>query len=82
MDLNGKRVLVVGLGKTGVATVRFLTEKGAVVFASDEKPASELVDATSALGDLNVNMQLGEHRLDVMSQTDMVVPSPGVRHLT
>ncbi|MDO9528517.1 MAG: UDP-N-acetylmuramoyl-L-alanine--D-glutamate ligase [Syntrophales bacterium] len=78
MDLNGKRVLVVGLGKTGVATVRFLTEKGAVVFASDEKPASELVDATSALGDLNVNMQLGEHRLDVMSQTDMVVPSPGV----
>lgn len=78
MDLNGKRILVVGLGKTGVATVKFLTEKGAVVFASDEKPASELVDAMSALGDLNVNMQLGEHRLDIMSQTDMVVPSPGV----
>lgn len=78
MDLNGKRILVVGLGKTGVATVRFLTEKGALVFASDEKPASELVDAMSALGDLNVNMQLGEHRLDIMSQTDMVVPSPGV----
>jgi UDP-N-acetylmuramoylalanine--D-glutamate ligase len=78
MDLNGKRILVVGLGKTGVATVRFLTEKGAVVSASDEKPASELVDAMSALGDLNVNMQVGEHRLDIMSQTDMVVPSPGV----
>lgn len=78
MDLDGKRVLVVGLGKTGVSTARFLTEKGAVVFASDEKPASELVDATSALGDLNVNLQLGEHSPEVISQIDMVVPSPGV----
>ncbi len=78
MDLNGKRVLVVGLGKTGVATVRFLKEKGAVVFASDEKPASKLMYAISELGDLNVNMQLGEHTLDIMSQMDMVVPSPGV----
>jgi len=78
MDLSGKRVLVIGLGKTGISTVRFLTEKGAVVSASDEKPASELEDATSALRDLKVNIQTGGHRLEIISQIDMVIPSPGV----
>ena len=78
MDLNGKKVLVIGLGKTGVSTVRFLTERGAVVFASDEKPASELEDAISALGDIRVNLQTGGHKLEPLFQSDIVIPSPGV----
>ena len=78
MDLHDRRVLVIGLGKTGVSTVRFLVEKGAVVFASDEKSASELEDAISALEGLKVNLQLGENNPEILSEIDLVIPSPGV----
>ncbi|MBW2650899.1 MAG: UDP-N-acetylmuramoyl-L-alanine--D-glutamate ligase, partial [Deltaproteobacteria bacterium] len=49
MDLSGKRVLVIGLGRTGVATAGFLLDKGARVLAADEKPVSELGDAIEVL---------------------------------
>ena len=39
MDLNNKRVLVVGLGKSGVASALFLKSRGARVTVSDSKPA-------------------------------------------
>ena len=42
MDLNNKRVLVVGLGKSGVASALFLKSRGARVTVSDSKPESEL----------------------------------------
>ena len=42
MDLKGKKVLVVGLARTGVAAVRFLTKRGARVKVSDAKTAAEL----------------------------------------
>jgi UDP-N-acetylmuramoylalanine--D-glutamate ligase len=78
MDLHGARVLIVGLGKTGVSTARFLAEKGAEVFITDEKPASEIEDAICALSDINVNLQTGGHRSEILSQIDLIVPSPGV----
>ena len=42
MDLNNKRVLVVGLGKSGVASALFLKARGARVTVSDAKPQGEL----------------------------------------
>ena len=41
MDLNDKRVLVVGLGKSGVASALFLKANGARVTVSDSKPEAE-----------------------------------------
>ena len=49
MDLEGKAVLVIGLGRTGVATARFLLEKGARVLAAEEKPLAELGDTIDPL---------------------------------
>ena len=42
MDVNNKRVLVVGLGKSGVASALFLKAKGARVTVSDAKPQDQL----------------------------------------
>ena len=78
MDLSGRRVMVIGLGKTGVATARFLAERGSHVLIADEKPASELGDAIRALGDLNVELELGKNDPHILSHIDIVVPSPGV----
>ncbi|MBW2595027.1 MAG: UDP-N-acetylmuramoyl-L-alanine--D-glutamate ligase [Deltaproteobacteria bacterium] len=79
MDLSGKRVLVIGLGRTGVATAGFLLDKGAKVLAADEKPVSELGDAIEVLdGVADVELGIGQDDLDVLSRADMIVPSPGV----
>ncbi len=75
MELKGKKVLVIGLGKTGIAMARFLRERGARVFLTDERP---LADLSASVGDL---ADLGEARAyaaDSLDGIDLVVPSPGV----
>jgi UDP-N-acetylmuramoylalanine--D-glutamate ligase len=78
MNLKGQRILVIGLGKTGIASVRFLMGQGAKVIATDEKPQSELKDAVHELGSLSANLEFCEYNTDILSRVDMIVPSPGV----
>ncbi|MDO9515724.1 MAG: UDP-N-acetylmuramoyl-L-alanine--D-glutamate ligase [Syntrophales bacterium] len=79
MDLEGKTVLVIGLGRTGVATAGLLLERGARVLVADEKPACELGDAIDALGgEGKVEVGIGQDEVGVLSRTDLIVPSPGV----
>jgi len=79
MDLDGKTVLVVGLGRTGVATAGFLLERRARVLVADEKPVCELGDAIDALGGAgDVEVGIGQDDVGVLSRTDLIVPSPGV----
>jgi len=79
MNLSGKRILVIGLGRTGVATARFLLDKGARVMIADEKPVSELGDAADVFtGLVDVELGIRQDDTDVLSRTDMIVPSPGV----
>ena len=49
VELRGKRVLVVGLARTGVATALFCAGRGAVVTATDSRPAAELAEAAAKL---------------------------------
>ena len=79
MDLEGKTVLVIGLGRTGIATARFLLDKGARVLAADEKPISELGEAIAPLrGVPGIEFGIGQGDLDALSRVDLIVPSPGV----
>jgi UDP-N-acetylmuramoylalanine--D-glutamate ligase len=78
MDLKDKKVLVVGLARTGVAAVRFLAGRGARVKVSDAKPAGELGAALEALGGLPVEWELGGHTLPTFLKADLIVVSPGV----
>lgn len=78
MDVAGKKILVIGLGRTGTALTRFLVGRGACVSVTDSKPASEVQENIDALKDLPVCFALGSHTLDLLSGIDMIVPSPGV----
>jgi UDP-N-acetylmuramoylalanine--D-glutamate ligase len=78
MDLAGKRILVIGLGKTGIAVVRFLAGQGAIVTVTDEKPLAEWEGTLREIGDLHTNLKIGSYDSDSLSRTDMVIPSPGV----
>ena len=47
MELEGKRILVAGLGRSGVAATQFLCQQGAQVMATDSKSATELQSVLS-----------------------------------
>ncbi|MFZ0479646.1 MAG: UDP-N-acetylmuramoyl-L-alanine--D-glutamate ligase [Terriglobales bacterium] len=78
MDLKDKRVLVVGLGKSGVASALFLKSRGARVTVSDTKPEAELRKEILLLLEHGVTVETGGHGDRTFRGQDMIVVSPGV----
>src|SRR4029077_1698349 len=78
MDLNNKRVLVVGLGKSGVASALFLKGHGARVTVSDTKPQDQLKDEIPVLLDQGIVVETGGHGERTFRGQDLIVVSPGV----
>jgi len=77
-DFAGKRVLVVGLARTGIVTSLFAAGYGATVTATDEKSESELGDAVERLRAAGVQLELGRHTEATFLAQDLIVLSPGV----
>jgi UDP-N-acetylmuramoylalanine--D-glutamate ligase len=78
MDLNNKRVLVVGLGKSGVASALFLKQHGARVSVSDTKSGDELRNEIPVLLDHGITVETGGHGERTFRGQDLIVVSPGV----
>ena len=78
MNVNDKRVLVVGLGKSGVASALFLKSKGARVTVSDTKPSDQLKDEIPVLLDQGIAVETGGHGERTFGGQDLIVVSPGV----
>ncbi len=77
-DLTGKKVLVIGLARTGVATSLFCVRHGAHVTAVDTRPEAELTDASAKLRAAGVALCLGGYTNEILAGHDLVIPSPGV----
>jgi UDP-N-acetylmuramoylalanine--D-glutamate ligase len=78
VDLKDKRVLVVGLGKSGVASALFLKDRGARVTVSDTKSPDQLRDAIPILLDHGITVETGGHGERTFRGQDLIVVSPGV----
>jgi UDP-N-acetylmuramoylalanine--D-glutamate ligase len=78
LEVKGKRVLVVGLGKSGVSSALFLHEKGARVTVSDTKTEEQLKQGIPALLDKGIIVEAGHHRERTFRGQDLIVVSPGV----
>lgn len=78
MELKGKKVLVVGLGKSGLAAALFLRRKGAQVTVSDIRSADALGKAIPALLEEGIAVEAGGHGLLTFRRQDLIVVSPGV----
>jgi UDP-N-acetylmuramoylalanine--D-glutamate ligase len=78
IELAGKKVLVVGLARTGIATALFCAERGARVTATEARPEPEIAEAAAKLRAAGVTLELGGHRPETFVQQDLIVPSPGV----
>jgi UDP-N-acetylmuramoylalanine--D-glutamate ligase len=78
MELGGRKVVVVGLGKTGIQTVRFLLEKGAEIRASDINPLEKLSEDLKVFMESGVRIESGGHHEKNFLWADTIVLSPGV----
>jgi UDP-N-acetylmuramoylalanine--D-glutamate ligase len=80
MMLHGKKVLVVGLARSGVSAARFLAARGADVTVTDRAPADRLAAQIDKLGGA-ARLELGGHRPESFTGADLIVMSPGVPEL-
>jgi UDP-N-acetylmuramoylalanine--D-glutamate ligase len=78
IELAGKKVLVVGLARTGIATALFCAERGARVTATESRSEPEIAEAAKKLRMAGVKLELGAHQAETFVQQDLIVPSPGV----
>ncbi len=78
LELNGKRALVIGAARSGLAAARLLAAQGALVTLNDLKSASELEAGLDSLKNISVNLRLGEGPEALLPQADLLVLSPGV----
>ncbi|MGB7264389.1 MAG: UDP-N-acetylmuramoyl-L-alanine--D-glutamate ligase, partial [Terracidiphilus sp.] len=78
MELKGKKVLVVGLGKSGLAAALFLRRRGAQVTVSDIRSAESLAKEIPALLEEGIMVEAGGHGLLTFRRQDLIVVSPGV----
>src|SRR5271170_8217846 len=82
MDLRNKRVLVVGLGKSGLSAAMFLRAQGARVTVSDTRSAVALEKEIPALLEAGIMVEAGGHGLLTFRRQVLIVVSPGVPYDT
>jgi UDP-N-acetylmuramoylalanine--D-glutamate ligase len=78
VELKGKKVLIVGLARTGVAVARFLVQAGALVTVTDLHSEEALSSSLTELTGLEIDFELGRHVPYTFLMSDLIVVSPGV----
>ncbi len=79
MNIEGRKALVLGAGKSGIASAKFLAERGAVVALHDKKEVENWPEAARSLKTSdNVSFMTGEIPSRLLDQIDLIVISPGV----
>ena len=78
MDVKGRKALVIGAARSGIASARFLAQRGATVALNDRLPLSKWAPAALALKTEGVGLVEGDPPSWLLDQVDLVVVSPGV----
>src|SRR6476659_8286789 len=78
MDLAGKKVLIIGAARSGIAAAQFLTARGAIVALNDQKPLDQWSEQAVALKEMGVGLVPGDPPAWLLDQLELIVVSPGV----
>ncbi|MEG2247050.1 MAG: UDP-N-acetylmuramoyl-L-alanine--D-glutamate ligase [Peptostreptococcaceae bacterium] len=78
MDLKNKNVLLVGLAKTGVSTIKKLDKLGSKIIVNDIKSEDELKDIIKQIENLESVEYILGHHLENVDNIDLTIVSPGV----
>src|SRR5262245_40434691 len=74
-SVEGRRVVVVGAARSGIAAAELLARRGARVTLTEKQ---ERFDGMERLRALGVDLELGRHRPGTLADADLIVTSPGV----
>ena len=74
------KILVVGLGKTGMALARFFKKRGGRVTVTDMAVNGRLEENIQTLKQMGIRRELGQHRTETFEGADLIAISPGVPH--
>lgn len=77
MDLKDKRVLVMGLGISGLSTIKALNKYGAKIIITDSKDEIELKETLNSIKHIDLEKKLGNKEVD-LSKVDLIIKSPGI----
>lgn len=77
-NFKDKKVLVLGLGKSGREAALYLSEAGAAVFVSDKSENPETIKAAVMLNKMGIIVTLGSQNINLLDNKDFVVVSPGI----
>ncbi len=77
VQLDGKRVAVLGAARSGIAVSQLLTRHGASVLLSDVKPAAQLSLPADLLQNKKITLETGKHSKAVL-ESDIICISPGL----
>jgi len=75
---TGKRVLILGAARQGLALARWLARHGARVTLSDARTEAQMASARESLADLPITWALGGHPLELLNNCDLLCLSGGV----
>ncbi len=78
MEWANKKILVVGLGKSGEAAARYAAMRGACVTIAESRDASMVRDAMARLDTFSITYRFGAHATADFQNADLIIPSPGV----
>ncbi len=78
MELKDRKILVVGLARTGASVARFLSERGARVTVTDRREREAVASFIESLQGRDVTFELGRHGDETFLSADLIVVSPGV----
>jgi UDP-N-acetylmuramoylalanine--D-glutamate ligase len=77
-DWSGKKVLVIGIARQGIALARYLSQHGAQVVVNDRRPLKQLAEAQEALADEQIQWVCGGHPIAILEDIDLLCISGGV----
>jgi len=73
------RIVIIGLGKSGMAAARFLSNLGLKIYVSESRPANQIENKElSELARLGIVVETGGHTKEIIKKNSLIVPSPGV----
>jgi UDP-N-acetylmuramoylalanine--D-glutamate ligase len=78
LDVKGRKALVIGAARSGIASARFLIERGATVALNDRKPVTEWSPEALDLKTEGVGLIEGDPPSWLLDQIDLLIVSPGV----
>ena len=77
-DWKGKKVLVIGIARQGIALTRYLSHHGAEVIVNDRRHIDQLEESQNALRDIEIQWVVGGHPFSILEGIDLVCISGGV----